>query len=133
MITLEAYWKGRDEEYADELTESIKENAAETVRRVNLVLEMAEADTGYVFEEVASGWRPQAVNDTTKNAAGGSKHLTAQACDVRDALGALDEWCIQNQERLAEVGLWLESPKATQGWTHFQTIPPRSGNRVFIP
>ena len=133
MITLEAYWKGRDTEYADELTEEIKTNAAETVRRVNELLALAEADTGYVFAEVASGWRPAQVNDATRNAATGSKHLTAEACDVRDPHGALDVWCVQNQDKLAEIGLWLELPKATPNWTHLQTVPPRSHNRIFIP
>src|SRR4051812_14779910 len=116
MISLESYFKGRDREYANELTEEIQANAAETVRRVNELLALAEADTGYLFEEVASGWRPQAVNDHTANAASKSRHLTAEACDVRDPHGHLDEWCVQNQDILAEVGLWLESPKATQGW-----------------
>ena len=133
MITLEAYWKGRDKEYPDELTESIKENAAETVRRVNELLALAEADTGFVFEEVASGWRPHAVNDSTANAATGSKHLTAQACDVRDPQGHLDEWCVRNQDKLAEIGLWLELPKATPNWAHLQTAPPKSHARIFIP
>ena len=133
MITLEQYWKGRDTEYADELTEEIKANAAETVEKVNLALEAAEADTGYKFEEVASGWRPAAVNDSTANAASHSKHLTAQACDVRDPLGQLDAWCIANQETLKEIGLWIESPSKTDGWCHLQTLPPKSGNRVFLP
>lgn len=133
MITLDAYWKGRDKEHADELTEIIQANAAETVRRVNELLALVEADTGYVFEEVASGWRPQAVNDATANAAGGSKHLTAEACDVRDPHGVLDTWCVQNQDKLSEIGLWLELPKATPTWTHLQTVPPKSHNRIFIP
>ena len=133
MISLEQYWKGRDVEYADELTEEIKANAAETVAKVNLALEAAEADTGYTFNEVASGWRPAAVNDATANAAAHSKHLTAQACDVRDPLGQLDAWCVANQETLKEIGLWIESPSKTPNWAHFQTIPPHSGSRVFIP
>lgn len=133
MISLETYWKGRDKEYPDELTEAIQENAAETVKRINQLLELAEADTGHVFEEVASGWRPAAVNDKTANAASHSKHLTAEACDVRDPLGQLDEWCVQNQARLAEIGLWLELPKATPNWTHLQTVPPKSHARIFIP
>lgn len=133
MITLDAYFRGRDKEYADELTAEIQANAAETVRRVNELLALAEADTGYVFEEVASGWRPKTVNDSTANAASGSKHLTAEACDVRDPNGALDEWCVKNQDKLAEIGLWLELPKATPNWTHLQTVPPRSHARIFIP
>ena len=45
MITLDAYWMGRDKEYANELTESIQANAAATVKRINQPLELAEADT----------------------------------------------------------------------------------------
>ena len=41
-------------------------------------------------------------------------------------------------EVLAEVGLWLEDPRWTfdpkgDHWVHLQTVPPRSGNRVFVP
>ena len=133
MISLEAYWKGRDKEYAAELTPEIQANAWTTLERVNKLLEIAEADTGYTFSEVASGWRPAAVNDATANAASHSKHLTAQACDVRDPLGHLDAWCVANQETLKEIGLWMESPSKTDGWCHLQTEPPKSGNRVFLP
>ena len=133
MITLDAYWKGRDKEYANELTEQIQANAAETVKRVNQLLALAEADTGMVFEEVSSGWRPAEVNDATANAASHSKHLTAEACDVRDPQGHLDEWCVQNQDKLAEIGLWLELPKATPTWTHLQTVAPKSHARIFVP
>ena len=38
MITLEAYWKGRDTEYADELTDEIRANAEVTVAKANELL-----------------------------------------------------------------------------------------------
>ena len=133
MITLSAYWKGRDKEYADELTAEIQANAQNTVAKVNELLALAEADTGYQFGGVASGWRPPEINDATANAASHSKHLTGEACDVRDPLGHLDAWCVANQDALEKIGLWMESPSKTEGWTHLQTVPPRSGSRVFLP
>jgi hypothetical protein len=61
----------------------------------------------------------------------GSKHLTAQACDIEDKDGALMAWCKTNVPLLERVGLWLEAD--TKGWCHFQTVPPGSGNRFFKP
>jgi hypothetical protein len=130
MISLEAYWKGRDQEYADELTEDILANADRTVERVNKLL--AVSGFGNVGG-VNSGWRPQAVNDATGNAAKSSRHLSAEAIDIADPIRSLARWCLGHLDVLEDIGLWMEDPRWTPTWVHLQTVPPGSGRRVFIP
>jgi hypothetical protein len=143
MITLEQYWMGRDLEYAHELTGGIRAAAEELVGKVNLLLNFAEADgvtPGFdqvTGTHVASGWRPAAVNERTSNAAAASRHLTGQAVDLQDTPDrALAAWCLANLPDLKNCGLWMERPMWTGGrdpWVHLQSVPPRSGRRVFIP
>lgn len=61
----------------------------------------------------------------------GSRHLTAQACDIEDRDGSLMLWCQANVSLLEQTGLWCEA--GTVGWVHFQTVAPTSGNRFFKP
>ena len=130
MINLHAFWKGRDVTYAAELTDEIKANAQETVDKANELLEAAGFKS---IDTVNSGWRPQGINDATSNAATHSKHLTGQACDLPDVGGVLRSWAVDNLDILAQIGLWIESPQYTPTWLHIQTVPPKSGRRVFIP
>ena len=134
MISLEAYWRGRDTEYADELTDAIRANAQVTVDRANDLLARAGRSD---IHTVNSGWRPKSVNDATSNAAKGSKHLSAEAVDLPDSDGLLAEWCMDNVDVLKELGLWMEHPGWTKGWLHVQTVPPgnppRAQVRIFIP
>lgn len=81
---------------------------------------------------VTSGFRPSDIN----KAVGGAKksnHQLGLACDFKDTDGKIDEWCLNNLDKLAEYGLYLESPDHTKGWCHLQCVPPKSGHRVFIP
>lgn len=138
-ITVSDYFMGRDAAHGAELTDAIKRNAAVTVHRVNKLLARAAAG-GVAIEAnpvtgtpVSSGWRPAAVNAATPGAAPRSKHMSAEACDVFDPDGDLDDWCMSHPDVLEECQLWLEHPSATKGWCHLQTIPPRSGKRAFFP
>lgn len=126
MITLPQYLVGRDKAYP--LTEELLTNARETVAKANDLLLLFGEDRA-----VTSGYRPPAVNAKTPGAAKRSKHMTCQAIDLEDADGDLDEWCMNNQQRLVELGLWQEHPAATKGWCHLQIVPPKSGNRVYYP
>ena len=128
MITLADYFMGRDQQYAAELTEALRVNAGIVVARANLVLARAGLKRG-----VNSGWRPAAVNASIPNAAKESKHVLCHAIDIDDDDGALDAWCMANPRALEEIGLWLEHPAATPRWCHLQTVPPKSGKRVFHP
>lgn len=145
-ITLADYFMGRDVSHAAELTDAVRANAVETVRRVNLVLVAAAADgvepgrDQVTQTPVASGWRPKGINARTSNAAARSTHLTAEGCDIQDSRNrALARWCIKHEAVLVEVGLWCEDFRWTAGknlddpWVHFQTRAPKSGNRIFVP
>lgn len=132
MISACAYWMDRDSRYRLEWTEEIQANGKATIRAVNKLLTFAEAD-GIVCDGVASGWRPQSVNDATSNAAKMSKHIFALACDVKDPDRKLAQWCVKNLDKVAECGLYMEDPRWTGTWCHFQIEPPKSGKRIFIP
>lgn len=140
-ITLADYFMGRREEHPLALSPEIERNAFLTVGLANKLLTQA-ASYGVTVDlhpvnksPVSSGWRPPAVNANTPNAAPNSKHMTGQAIDIYDPDGDLDEWLMsgEGQSALAALGLWMEHPSATKGWSHLQTIPPRSGRRVFYP
>ena len=134
MITLSQYWMGRDKMYARDLTDAIIANAMVTVQKANALLDRYEAITGdHESRHVTSGWRPPALNAQTPNAAARSKHMTGQAIDLSDPESDLDEWCLDHPDVLEEIGFWQEHPSATKGWAHFQTVPPKSGKRVFYP
>jgi len=128
MITLTQYYMGRDQVYGHLLTQELRYHAMETVEKVNQLLLAFGED-----RKVNSGWRPPAVNNNTPGAASKSRHMTCQACDLEDADGDLDDWCMEHQDELTKIGLWMEHPAATKGWCHVQIIPPKSGRRVFYP
>lgn len=139
QISVGGFFMGRDATHPDELTQEIDANASVTVERVNHLLAIAQQD-GILIEDnpktgapVSSGWRPSGINRATPGAAIRSKHLTAQACDIFDPDGDLDDWCMDHLEILERLELWLEHPSATKGWCHLQTVAPRSGKRVFYP
>lgn len=62
-----------------------------------------------------------------------SKHLSAQAIDIFDPERDLQKWVVQNTTLIEEIGLWMEDFKYTKNWIHFQTVPPKSKKRFFIP
>lgn len=140
-ITLEQYLAGREALYPAEFTEEIRKNALLTVSRVNTLLAVLEAErvpleanpkTGSIIN---SGWRPALINGQVKGAAPKSKHITAEACDLYDPEGAIDDYLMSEagQRALVAARLWLEHPSATKSWTHWQVVPPRSNNRIFYP
>jgi hypothetical protein len=128
-LTLADYFMGRDVTHAEELDETLHTNARVIVARANELLRL----TSRTHVRVNSGWRPRSINAAIANASPRSRHLTCQAIDLADEDGALDTWCMNNIVRLEALGLWLEHPDATPGWCHVQTVPPRSGRRVFRP
>ena len=140
-ITLADYYMSRDKMYPMALSSEVIANATRTVTLVNELLVKA-ALFGVSLPKsprtgtfVASGWRPPSINALTPNAAPNSKHMTGQACDIYDPDGDLDTWLMSEKGRgcLEAIGLWMEHPGSTKGWSHIQTIPPNSGNRVFYP
>jgi len=140
VITLADFWMGRDVTHGLHLGPDMRKNAALTVELANKALVLAKT-AGVSLESsprtgniVSSGWRPPDINAGTPGAAVKSKHLTCQAIDLYDPDGDLDEWLLDVADTvLRDLGLWLEHPAATKGWAHLQTVPPRSGRRVFYP
>lgn len=139
QISVADYLMGRQEIYPMEYNIGIKANAELTVDAVNQLLKRLE-DAGVPLEThpqtktiVASGWRPPVINRNVPNAAVRSKHMTGQACDLYDPDGVIDDWLMHNEAALLEIGIWIEHPSATKGWSHCQIAPPASGRRVFYP
>lgn len=141
MISLHDYWMGRDREFPLAMSTALERNATLMVELANKVLVLAHSAgvtmdtnprTGSV---VSSGWRPASVNASTPGAAPKSKHMTGQAIDIYDPDGDLDEWLLttDGQKVLHDLGVWIEHPAATKTWCHMQSVPPRSGRRVFYP
>lgn len=120
--------KGRDKQYPTEYTEEISNN----LDKLLIPLNKFRALYGKIMS-VSSGWRPPTLNATVTGAAKKSNHTLGLACDFKDPDGAIDAFCLANLDKLAEIGLWLESPDSTIGWCHLQCVPPKSGNRVFKP
>lgn len=135
MIDLKTFYCGRDVTCSRDLTDEIRRNAADMVAKANALLERA----GFAHVcSVNSGWRPRQINAATPNASATSHHLTGRAVDLPDPDRTLATWCVNHLAVLGEFGLWLEDPRWTYDangdhWVHVQTVPPRSGNRVFVP
>ncbi len=113
-------------------TPEIDENLSILLDRLNAV----RAAFGQPMS-VTSGLRDMAKQEQLVNLgrsnAVHSKHLYGQAADIYDPEQKLQAWCMKNIWRLEEIGLWCEAFQATPNWVHFQTIPPSSGTRFFVP
>lgn len=112
----------------DELTDEMRADAETTVDKAIELLDQFGEERG-----LTSGWRPREVNVLVPGAAQFSQHMLCRAIDIADPLGDLDEWCLDNYNRMVELELWQEHPASTKGWCHVQIVPPKSGNRVFYP
>lgn len=137
MITAEDYFGRMSRIAHGEPDAEVQANAAILLERVNALLAVVnESHPGIAAAmnpHVNSGWRPAAYNATVPNAAVKSKHITGQAIDLADPDGELDELLLAHPNLLEMAGLWQEHPLATKNWCHVQSVPPRSGNRVFYP
>lgn len=128
MISKSEITMGRDLQYPNEYTAQIDENIDDLLVRINKVR------TAYGKPmTVASGWRTVEINNMTPNAAPRSNHCLGLACDIRDSDGKLRTWVLANLQLLKDVGLWIEEPSYTKNWIHFQSVPPGSRKRVFVP
>jgi len=130
MITLQAYWMGRDTQYAEELTDEIRANAQATVDKANELLARAGRSD---IHTVNSGWRPKTVNESTANSGSQSRHITAEAVDLPDRDRTLATWCADNLDIARELGIYYEDFRWTPTWVHMQIVPPKSNKVVYIP
>lgn len=110
------------------LTKGLVINLNELLAKMNIV----RAEWGKPMI-VTSGLRSRKDQEKINPAHPYSRHLTAQACDIADPDGSLGEWVKANVSILESAGLWCEDPEYTKGWVHFQSAPPKSGKRFFIP
>lgn len=62
----------------------------------------------------------------------GSKHLSGQAVDIADPSGELYRWCKANEAVLIDAGLYCEEDTSVPR-VHFQSVPPASKKRWFLP
>lgn len=52
-----------------------------------------------------------------------SKHLSGEAADlVPSDLEDFKQWCLNNDDFLREVGIWMESFSSTPSWLHMQSV-----------
>lgn len=138
MITTSQYFGAKQH------TDEHLSNAIELLRHVNAFLEEAAAAGAY------GNWIDPDTGTQISGAKGGSgdggfrspdsttgaplsKHRNAEAIDIYDPDRILAQWIITNKERLAIHGLWIEDPRWSPVWLHLQSVPPKSGKRIFIP
>jgi uncharacterized protein YcbK (DUF882 family) len=110
----------------------IDKNLATLLERMN-ELRAIYAKPMIITSGLRSDEKQQELIKQGKSTARVSKHLSGNACDVADKDGSLGKWILENEEILVRIGLWCEHPSATNGWVHFQTMPPMSGKRFFMP
>ncbi len=82
---------------------------------------------------ITSGLRTTADQQRINPTAPQSKHLLGLAADIRDTDGALRTWVLEHLDEMSQIGFWFEDFRWTVGWVHFQVVPPKSGNRIFVP
>lgn len=85
--------------------------------------------TSGISGEVYGGFRPQSCPIGAPH----SNHKEGRAEDRFDPKGEIDAWCMAHQDRLQFHGIYIEHPEKTPTWSHWQSVPPSSGNTVFWP
>ena len=137
MITLPQYFGP----YADhpDVNAVRKANAAKLLVACSRLQERMEA-AGIVFRDSPTtrsgvsgegngGFRPQDCPIGAPN----SSHKEGLAVDRYDPDGAIDGWCMDHRDVLAECGIYIEHPSKTIHWSHWTIRAPGSGSRVFMP
>ena len=133
MITLEQYAMGRDVQFPEEWALA-KPSAIMLLDRVNAVLALKFPN---MLIEVASGFRPYAINQATPGASKYSHHITGKAIDLKDRDGRLKKILnpLENPadaELLRSLELFMEDPLKTKTWLHLDMgIRPDRPSRIF--
>lgn len=139
IITLEDYLsssgKYKDRMNSPECTDEVKENAKILLEKVNNLLK----ELGINECNISSGFRTQAANDATKNAAKKSLHCEGKAVDILDNKEQfLGNLILKHSELLNKYQLWMEDLNSTKGihtnWVHLDIgIRSERQVRVFKP
>lgn len=135
VLTLEQYFAGYPNHPC--ISQTHREEAAVLIERVNVVLRAATSvrilnnpvTGGRISGQTNGGWRPL----NCPVGAANSKHKTAQAVDIYDPYRELAAWVVAHLPEMEKVGLWMEDFRWTPSWVHFQSAPPGSGKRIFVP
>lgn len=119
------------------IPEELKDNLNELFEKINKVRKLYNkpmiVTSGYrSLEDHKRIYKEKGITDESKIPMK-SKHLYCQAVDISDPNGELQKWCLDNVDKLEEIGLWMEDFSATPNWCHFQIIQPKSGKRFFKP
>lgn len=114
-------------------------NAEKLLIAVNALMAEMEA-AGVIFQTNPStrtqvsgtlfgGFRPQSCVQGAKF----SSHKEGLAVDIYDPTGAIDAWLLKRQDALVAHGIYIESPDATEHWSHWSIKKPLSGKHIFTP
>lgn len=122
-----------------DVTETVMENAKKLLDACSQLEAMARYDNvdfpinsetnSQVSGDHYGGFRPQ----DCPIGAPKSAHKQGLAVDIYDPQGEIDSWCLENIGNLEMCGIYIESPTATHGWSHWSTRAPASGRHVFLP
>lgn len=120
-----------------DLPQDHQDNLAILLEKINKIREAwahpMTVTSGYrSMEDHLRIYREKGITDQSKIPMK-SKHLSGAAVDISDPDKKLQQWCKDNEDKLEEIGLWMEDFSATPNWCHFQIVPPASGKRWFIP
>lgn len=112
----------------EECDQEVRENAQVLARKITALMEDVNKRL------ISSGFR---TTESNKDAGGAKKsnHRRALAADLINIGHYLKQDYLQNKGNslLVKHDLYLEDPDYTPTWTHLQSVPPRSGKRIFIP
>jgi len=132
MISMSELLKGKKLE--DQSIE-IQENLTVLLERINKVRtlwakSMTVTSGLRTMEDHLRIYAAKGITDKTKIPMK-SKHLYGQAVDIADSGLKLTAWLKANPQVLVDAELWCE--EGNSNWVHFQMLPPKSGNRWFLP
>lgn len=122
-ISVVEFLMGRDEKYPP--TPEMVMNYNELVPKINQLLECFYIDNPEASRRPCnSGYRPSQINATVPGAAKKSSHMVCAAIDLGDNDELFGKWCMNNFEKVKELGLYMESLDTTHAkpskWVHLQ-------------
>lgn len=127
-LSIREYYGSITIEQRQLITPEMSQNAATLIGRVNRFLSVFGE-----YRRILAGWIPEPVNHAWPHAPVACKNATMEAVDLHDPEGDLDQFVMDNQKLLQTCSLWAEHPATTRGWCHLQSVPPKSGRRIFYP
>jgi len=129
-ITKDEILMGRDKQFPDDYNDEISNNIDKLLIPLNQFRELYGNSI-----TISSGWRPPSINIKVGGASH-SNHCLGLAADLHDPDGKIDAFAqeLDKSGKLKELGLWLENPKSTPGWTHLD-IKDRGdrASNIFVP